>query len=98
LIPMAEEVREEDRLTEDDIARGRLNPRGLPGGPDKAKMTPQREKNMRATSTAIRLDETIEKVARNDPNGEIVWAQITAQKASTGQPMVGESDARERCA
>jgi hypothetical protein len=35
-------VPEESRPTEDDIARERLGPRGIPSDPDKAKMTPQR--------------------------------------------------------
>jgi hypothetical protein len=34
------------RLTEDDIARALLGPRGVPGKPDPAKMTPQQENNM----------------------------------------------------
>jgi hypothetical protein len=34
------------RLTEDDMARAQLGPRGIPGKPDTAKMTPQQEKNM----------------------------------------------------
>ena len=34
------------RLNEDDIARALLGPRGVPGKPDTAKMTPQQEKNM----------------------------------------------------
>jgi hypothetical protein len=34
------------RLTEDDIARALLGPRGVPGGPDTAKMVPQQEKNI----------------------------------------------------
>ena len=34
------------RLTEDDTARALLGPRGVPGQPDTAKMTPQQEKNM----------------------------------------------------
>ncbi len=34
------------RLSEDDIARALLGPRGVPGKPDTAKMTPQQEKNM----------------------------------------------------
>jgi hypothetical protein len=34
--------RENERPSEDDVARERLGPRGIPGGPDKAKMTPQR--------------------------------------------------------
>jgi hypothetical protein len=36
--------RTEDRPTEDDIQREKLGPRGVPGEPDPAKMTPQREK------------------------------------------------------
>jgi hypothetical protein len=36
-------VREESRPTEDDIARQKLGPRGVPNEPDTAKMTPQRE-------------------------------------------------------
>lgn len=36
----------EPNFTEDDIARARLGPRGVPGEPDTAKMTPQQEKNM----------------------------------------------------
>ncbi|MGY3450852.1 hypothetical protein [Bradyrhizobium sp. USDA 4353] len=35
--------REPDR-SEDDIQRDQLGPRGVPGGEDPAKMTPQREK------------------------------------------------------
>ena len=34
------------RLSEDDMARAQLGPRGVPGQPDTAKMTPQQEKNM----------------------------------------------------
>lgn len=34
------------RLTEDDIQRAQLGPRGVPGQPDTARMTPQQEKNM----------------------------------------------------
>ena len=30
--------------SEDDIQRDQLGPRGVPGAPDPAKMTPQREK------------------------------------------------------
>jgi hypothetical protein len=37
---MPRETREEERLTEDEIARRNLGPRGVPGGPDTAKMTP----------------------------------------------------------
>jgi hypothetical protein len=32
------------RASEDDIQREQLGPRGVPGRPDPAKMTPQREK------------------------------------------------------
>ena len=39
-------TREEERLTEDESARRRLGPRGVPGGPDTAKMTPQQAKNI----------------------------------------------------
>jgi hypothetical protein len=41
---MPREIPEKDRPTEDDIARGKLGPRGVPGEEDTAKMTPQREK------------------------------------------------------
>jgi hypothetical protein len=37
-------TKEEDRPTEDDIAREKLGPRGVPGEPSPAKMTPQRQK------------------------------------------------------
>ena len=37
---------EEERLTEDEIARRKLGPRGVPGGEDSTKMTPQQEKNI----------------------------------------------------
>ena len=39
-------MREEDRQTEDDVARGKLGPRGVPGAPDTAKMTPQEDINI----------------------------------------------------
>ncbi len=39
-------TREEDRLTEDEIARKTLGPRGVQGARDPAKMTPQEEKNI----------------------------------------------------
>ena len=39
-------TREEDRQTEDEIAREKLGPRGVPGAPDTAKMTEQEEKNI----------------------------------------------------
>ncbi|HEY1978990.1 MAG TPA: hypothetical protein VGH13_02805 [Xanthobacteraceae bacterium] len=41
-----EEVREEDRLTEDEMARRKLGPRGVPGAADTAAMTPQGKKEL----------------------------------------------------
>ena len=46
---MNKNIREEERETEDQIARRKLGPRGVPGEPDKAKMTPQREKQLPET-------------------------------------------------
>jgi hypothetical protein len=43
---MKPETPDEQRQTEDDIARKKLGPRGIPGAPDTAKMTPQEEKNI----------------------------------------------------
>ena len=37
---------EKERQTEDEIQREHLGPRGVPGQPDPAKMTPQQEKNI----------------------------------------------------
>lgn len=34
----------EPKFSEDDLQRRQLGPRGVPGAPDPAKMTPQREK------------------------------------------------------
>ena len=42
-------TREEDRPTEDEIARIKLGPRGVLGGGDSAKMTPQQENNIPKT-------------------------------------------------
>ena len=42
-----EAPREVERLTEDEIARRKLGPRGVPGAPDTATMTPQYRKNLR---------------------------------------------------
>lgn len=36
----------EDRLTEDELARRKLGPRGVPGAEDTAKMTQQQKKNL----------------------------------------------------
>ncbi len=41
---MCPKVSEEDLPSEDDLTRQKLGPRGIPGEPDKAKMTPQRKK------------------------------------------------------
>ena len=46
---MQRATREEERLTEDEMARRKLGPRGIPGGPDTAKMTPQQAKNIPKT-------------------------------------------------
>jgi hypothetical protein len=43
---MPPKTSEQDRPTEDDIARRKLGPRGVPGAPDTATMTPQQKKNM----------------------------------------------------
>jgi hypothetical protein len=34
----------EPAMSEDDLQREQLGPRGIPGAPDPAKMTPQRDK------------------------------------------------------
>jgi hypothetical protein len=51
-------TREDERQTEDEIARRNLGPRGVPGGEDTAKMTPQRQRIFlrQAISTAILPD------------------------------------------
>ena len=38
---MTQKPRDEERLTEDEMARRKLGPRGVPGAADSAKMTPQ---------------------------------------------------------
>jgi hypothetical protein len=43
---MQGKIRDEERLTEDEIARRKLEPRGVPGDKDSAKITPQQEKNL----------------------------------------------------
>jgi hypothetical protein len=43
---MAHKIGDEERPTEDDIAREKLGPRGVPGVKSPAKMTPQQEKNI----------------------------------------------------
>ena len=46
---MPRATREEERLTEDEMARRKLGPRGVPGGEDTAKMTPQQAKKIPKT-------------------------------------------------
>jgi hypothetical protein len=46
---MPRDTRDEERQTEDEIARRKLGPRGVPGGPDTSKMTPQQKKNIPKT-------------------------------------------------
>jgi hypothetical protein len=41
---MADKTGEEERLTEDEMARRKLGPRGVPGAKDPATMTPEAEK------------------------------------------------------
>jgi hypothetical protein len=44
-----EATREEERLTEDEMARRKLGPRGVPGAKDGATITPQEEKQLPKT-------------------------------------------------
>jgi hypothetical protein len=44
--PNSEALPDEERLTEDEMARRKLGPRGVPGAPDTATMTRQSEKNV----------------------------------------------------
>lgn len=55
---MPRATREEERLTEDDITRRELGPRGVPDDEDTAKMTKQEKKTFprQAASTAIPPD------------------------------------------
>jgi hypothetical protein len=46
---MPRQIRDQERLTEDESARRILGPRGVPGEPDTAKMTPQQAKNIPKT-------------------------------------------------
>lgn len=43
---MPKKIREQERETEDQMARRKLGPRGVPGAPDTAAMTPQSEKEL----------------------------------------------------
>jgi hypothetical protein len=48
-------TREEDRQTEDEIARKDLGLRGIPGAADTAKMTPQEDKNIPSPASLFSL-------------------------------------------
>jgi hypothetical protein len=41
---MSPKIREEELKTEDEIAREKLGPRGVPGQPDRPKLTPNERK------------------------------------------------------
>lgn len=43
---MKDKSANDERLTEDEIARRKLGPRGVPGQQDSAKMTPQQKKDL----------------------------------------------------
>ena len=43
---MQRKIRDGERLTEDEIARRKLGPRGVPGQKDSAKLPPEQEKNL----------------------------------------------------
>jgi len=43
---MPKTIPEEERETEDQMARRQLGPRGVPGAPDRARMTRQEEKQL----------------------------------------------------
>ncbi len=43
---MPRKIDEQERLTEDEMARRKLGPRGEPNAPDTARMTPQRQKKL----------------------------------------------------
>jgi len=43
---MPKKIRQQERETEDQMARRKLGPRGVPGAPDTATLTPQSEKEL----------------------------------------------------
>jgi hypothetical protein len=43
---LRDKINDDERETEDQMARRKLGPRGVPGGPDTTAMTPQREKKL----------------------------------------------------
>jgi hypothetical protein len=70
---MPRETREEERMTEDESARKKLGPRGVPGGQDTAKMTPQQEKNIPGTG---HFDGHTACVGRTSPPGNQSLPQL----------------------
>jgi hypothetical protein len=73
---MARETSEEKRLTEDEIARRILGPRGVPGDPDTAKMTPQQEKNIPKTGDfdGHTVEPRIQSASLAQPSPAIAWS------------------------
>jgi hypothetical protein len=63
---MQDRTHNEEKLTEDEIARRKLGPRGVPGGEDTAKMTPQQKKNLPKEGEALAgLSRSIQKCAQS---------------------------------
>ena len=62
---------EEERLTEDEIARRKLGPRGVPGGEDFARMTPQQEKNL---------------PKEGEFDGHVAWFLVVNEKSAEASP------------
>lgn len=46
MVDKVRKARDEERLTEDEMARRKLGPRGIPGGKDTAEMTRQEEQQL----------------------------------------------------
>ena len=72
------------RLSEDDMQRALLGPRGVPGKPDTAKMTPQQEKNMPKyldpghTSSRLRSEYMPRRLLRSDERAHLQIARFCA--------------------
>jgi hypothetical protein len=64
---MPKKIPEEERETEDQMARRKLGPRGEPGAPDSAKMTPQAEKELPKSARLRSLVRITERGLRNGP-------------------------------
>jgi hypothetical protein len=60
---------DEEPLTKDEIAHRKLGPRGVPGGPDTSKMTPQQKRTFprQGSSTVIPLDRAKLRLAGGHP-------------------------------